>query len=319
MILRLSQKLAAKIKSGKLSDKPLDPNPYADWSCHLFTADRTQYILLSNTTSLYSCVMYGAGITDDSQFTERALSAIREFMEDDGQAFVYQQFIAPASSTVSFAKALNRSVTGSMTDLVKHSTYWLTEDEVSPHELGFRLNDIPMSALDYANPRERFNQLMPIKEIKVPIVRAKDQLPDEVSYPHLATFLRAGGTLEVGEDVSRSVSGLHSSPEADGFGRQEAIRRGINKLPSTRKQMNVLDGMVRKPLEAKLDTNASDHRTDLANSLPGHHRDVRLRLRAGHQEEGAEVSGFAVCHQSCGQPHLHANPVWYAEPAAGGS
>jgi hypothetical protein len=202
MILRLSQKLAAKIKSGKLSDKPLDPNPYADWSCHLFTADRTQYILLSNTTSLYSCVMYGAGITDDSQFTERALSAIREFMEDDGQAFVYQQFIAPASSTVSFAKALNRSVTGSMTDLVKHSTYWLTEDEVSPHELGFRLNDIPMSALDYANPRERFNQLMPIKEIKVPIVRAKDQLPDEVSYPHLATFLRAGGTLEVGEDVS---------------------------------------------------------------------------------------------------------------------
>jgi hypothetical protein len=32
---------------------PLDENPYADWSCHLFTADRTQYIILSNTASLY--------------------------------------------------------------------------------------------------------------------------------------------------------------------------------------------------------------------------------------------------------------------------
>lgn len=31
---------------------------------------------------------------------------------------------------------------------------------------------------------------------------AKDQLPDEASYPHLATFLRSGGTLVVGEDVS---------------------------------------------------------------------------------------------------------------------
>ena len=86
MILRLSQKLNTKIKAGKLTEMPLDENPYADWSCHLFTADRTQYIILSNTASLYSCVMYGKGITDDSRFIERALSTIREFMEDDGQA-----------------------------------------------------------------------------------------------------------------------------------------------------------------------------------------------------------------------------------------
>ena len=72
---------------------------------HLFTADRTQYIIMSNTPSLYSCVMYGKGITDDSRFIERVLSTIREFMEDDGQAFVYQKFIAPSSATVSFAKA----------------------------------------------------------------------------------------------------------------------------------------------------------------------------------------------------------------------
>ena len=56
MILRLSQKLATKIKAGTLPEKPLDENPYADWSCHLFTADRTQYIIMSNTKSLYSCV-----------------------------------------------------------------------------------------------------------------------------------------------------------------------------------------------------------------------------------------------------------------------
>jgi hypothetical protein len=165
MILRLSQKLATKTKAGKPPEKLLDENPYADWSSHLFTADRTQYIILSNTKSLYSCVMYGAGITDDSRFIERALSTILEFMEDDGQAFVYQRFIAPASGTVSFAKALNRSVTGSMNELIKFAKHWLIEDDFSPHDVGFKLNDILLSALArsksdfYWKPREAFKQL----------------------------------------------------------------------------------------------------------------------------------------------------------------
>jgi hypothetical protein len=44
MILRLSHALGSKIKAGTLQPMPLDANPYADWSCHLFTADRTKYL-----------------------------------------------------------------------------------------------------------------------------------------------------------------------------------------------------------------------------------------------------------------------------------
>lgn len=68
MILRLSHALGTKIKAGTLKPMPLDTNPYADWSCHLFTADRTQYILVANATALYSCVLYGQGITSESRF-----------------------------------------------------------------------------------------------------------------------------------------------------------------------------------------------------------------------------------------------------------
>ncbi|MCA9218155.1 MAG: hypothetical protein KDB27_34035 [Planctomycetales bacterium] len=32
--------------------------------------------------------------------------------------------------------------------------------------------------------------------------RARDQLGEEVTFPHLAAFLQSGGTLEVGEDFS---------------------------------------------------------------------------------------------------------------------
>ena len=39
-------------------------------------------------------------------------------------------------------------------------------------------------------------------ETEPSMIRAKDQLHDESSHPHLATFLRSGGTLAVGEDFS---------------------------------------------------------------------------------------------------------------------
>ena len=159
MIFRLSQKLNTKIEAGALQALPLDQNPFVDWSAHLFSADRTQYIILSNTASLYSSVMYGKGITNDSRFIERALGSIREFMEADGQAFVYHRLIAPSSGTIRFAKALDRSVTGSMNDLINHATMWLIEGELSPHVVGIKLNEIPFSSLKYLSPRVGFKKL----------------------------------------------------------------------------------------------------------------------------------------------------------------
>jgi hypothetical protein len=165
MILRLSQKLNTKIKAGKLVEMPIDVNPYADWSCHLFTADRTQYIVITNTLSLYSCVMYGKGVTDDSTFIARALDTIREFTADDGKQFIYRKFIAPSSATVSFAKALNPSVTGSVNDHI-HAAKLMLEDDMAPSDIGYRLNETPMSALDgpdgrkYGYPKDVFSNLL---------------------------------------------------------------------------------------------------------------------------------------------------------------
>ena len=166
MILRLSQKLCTKIKAGQLSEMPSDENPFADWSAHLFIVDRTQYILLTNTKSLYSTVMTGQGITNDSRFIERALSSIREFMEQDGHASVYDRCIAPAAKPVQFAKALSRAVTGSMNELVLAATYALQSGEVSPQTVGIKLNNLLLSAIatsksdKYGRPSEAFQVML---------------------------------------------------------------------------------------------------------------------------------------------------------------
>ncbi len=159
MIIRLSQKLNAKVKAGTLVARPLNENAFADWSAHLFVAGRTQYLLLSNTKSLYSTAIYAKGITTDNRLIGRAIEAIREFTEADDQAFIYQRLIAPNCGTISFAKALDRSVTGSINDLVYHATVLLTEGGLSPFDMGFKLNGIPLSMLAYGTPRTAFKAM----------------------------------------------------------------------------------------------------------------------------------------------------------------
>lgn len=171
MIIRLSQKLCTKIKVGKLKEMPLDENPYADWSANLFVVDRTQYIILSNTASLYSCVMYGKEIKNDNWFIQRSLNSIREFMEADGCEEVYLNQIAPSTRTMSFAKALNRQVIGSMNELVMSASSVLESEEVSPFEIGFGINDLLLSAIatkedhGYSTPKIAFQRLA-TREVK---------------------------------------------------------------------------------------------------------------------------------------------------------
>jgi len=110
--------------------------------------------------------MFGRGISNDSTFIVRALSTIREFMSADGNESVYNTCIAPSSEFVTFAKALNRTVTGSMNDLIHGAKLYLEMDN-SPHDVGFQLNTTPLSALEnsdgqkYASPNEVFLQLKP--------------------------------------------------------------------------------------------------------------------------------------------------------------
>lgn len=159
MVIRLSQKLSTKIGETPKKVLPLDQNPLADWSGHLFTADRTQYVIVTNTASLYSAIFYGRGVTDGSRLIQRGLESVRDVMVDDGLGFLYLRLVAPSSASVLFSKTLNRSVTGSMNDLINCAKVWLTEEELSPFDASFKLNEMPMSAIKYANPRDALMSL----------------------------------------------------------------------------------------------------------------------------------------------------------------
>jgi hypothetical protein len=159
MIIRLGTTLAKKIKEYDLPSLPADPSPFADWTARLFTADRTQYILITNSVSLYSVVVYGRGVTNDNAMIHKMTDMMRDVMEEDGFRLLYEKQVAPQTASVSFSKAVNRSVIGSMNQLILEAKWRLTEEEISPYDLSFGLNQTPLSYLRYLNPRKAF-QLM---------------------------------------------------------------------------------------------------------------------------------------------------------------
>jgi len=159
MIFRLTQKLAKKFKLPPLPAQPKGQNPFIDWTAHLFTAERVQYIIVTNTASLYSLVMYGRGITDDNEFIQSTLSFMRDIMTDNGCEFIFRRLIAPHTTRLSLAKATNRHVIGSMNELIFEAKLYLTERQMSPFETSRQINETLMSYLGYNSPKEAFRQL----------------------------------------------------------------------------------------------------------------------------------------------------------------
>src|SRR6516164_5963664 len=132
MIFRPSQTLASKIKAGSLAAHSSHSNPFADWTARLFLADRIQYVLVTNTQSLYSTLFAAKGMTNQHLFIQRATICLVGAMSADLPALDFDRLVGDGATSAQFAKALNRSVTGSMNDLVFHATLMLTEHRLSP-------------------------------------------------------------------------------------------------------------------------------------------------------------------------------------------
>jgi hypothetical protein len=162
MIFRLTLKLAKKIALDPLPVLPYDKNmdPLLDWNAHLFTVRRTQYILVTNTESLYSMVMHGRGITNDRQFIESVRSGLKAFMATQGHQDLLEKYLASRDQGLFFSRITDRRILGSMNDFIFQSKIRLEEGQQTPFDVSFYLNETPMSYLKYRHPKEVFQKLL---------------------------------------------------------------------------------------------------------------------------------------------------------------
>jgi hypothetical protein len=162
MIFRLTAKLAKKIGLDPLPVLPCDKDkdPLLEWYAHLFTVQRTQYILVTNTESLYSLIMPGRGITTDRQFYQSFRANLQAFLAGQGYHSKGAMDLPSPDRDASFAKITDRRILGSMNDFIFQSKFRLEEGQLTPLDVSFYLNETPMSYLKYRSPKDVFQQLL---------------------------------------------------------------------------------------------------------------------------------------------------------------
>jgi hypothetical protein len=165
MLIRFTQKLSKKLKIGPLAKLADDPGPFIEWYANLFTAERAQYILITEAKSLLSIVIYGRGITDDTKFLKLWLDSTREYLSEIGKKFIFERIIGPRTGQFIYAKTANKSILGSMNDMVSMSKFMLPTRDMSPFDLSQMINETPFKAISFQRPLDAFDKLKCIRLI----------------------------------------------------------------------------------------------------------------------------------------------------------
>ena len=147
LIFRVTKKLAKKIKIIPAVAQPPHNDPFLDWTANLFMVSRWQCIILTNSASLYSVVIPGRGVPNEKAFVGQSLKALRKSMAFEGLASFYDIHIASYNDRITFCKAGDRRVLGSMNELVFQARCDLLERGYPLAQVNQRLNRIPMSKL----------------------------------------------------------------------------------------------------------------------------------------------------------------------------
>jgi hypothetical protein len=118
MIFRLTQKLATKLNLEKLPrTDTLDQGSV--WYGNLFRVGGVQYMILTESTTLYSFLFHGKGIVDGQALTHTAKKLIEAKFKEKGWMSILGSTISFDQSEPTFLAAQDRRVLSSQNDMVK--------------------------------------------------------------------------------------------------------------------------------------------------------------------------------------------------------
>jgi hypothetical protein len=159
LVVHATGKLARKLRVPELTAVASETRPHLVWYANVFTAERVQYILTTNAVSLYSVVIPGRRITDDTAYVTQFVQTLCEHLEDDGVEPIFERCIAPYTGDVILAKTVSRSVLGSMNDMVNSSKYLFARGDTTPWDVSKQINDTPYGGIGYGFPNKAFKSM----------------------------------------------------------------------------------------------------------------------------------------------------------------
>lgn len=155
MTIRPSRMLARRLGIGLPDHMPEVRDRLADWCVHEFRAGRRGYLLLCHTGSMYPVVASLRGATDGTRLKQRMVEALRDTLTGPVLGPLVSNDIEPRLGEVQFAPIPDRSVTGTMNDLIFAAKVGLNEGMSVP-DLSPWLAVTPLSILGMNSPNRVF-------------------------------------------------------------------------------------------------------------------------------------------------------------------
>jgi hypothetical protein len=159
MVFHFTHAMRKKFDCDEVTEFEVPTRPHLSWYLNTFTVNRVQYILATNAASLFSIVFFKRGVRDYGDLRSTFFMLLEDQLTGLDLKLIYERIIAPATGRVVVAKTFNRSVLGSMNDMVHAIKSLKAREELSPWELSNTLNSIHFSAIRYRTPHQCFPQL----------------------------------------------------------------------------------------------------------------------------------------------------------------
>ncbi|MBX3177152.1 MAG: hypothetical protein KF886_07325 [Candidatus Hydrogenedentes bacterium] len=159
MIVRLTPELGKRIGVSPAEMHPLNANPFADWSCHVFPAARSPHIVALNTASLYAVLFSGQRINRKNTFESALFGHLRDQIIGDGFEFLYRRLIDIQGGEIQYSRPLNPVLRGTIADLAELAAHYLETQRLAPRDVAERINTAPLAAIGHAHPRDAFRAL----------------------------------------------------------------------------------------------------------------------------------------------------------------
>lgn len=144
MVFRLTQKLSKKLHLG--------PLPRTDilevgsiWYANLLRAHGTQFIVITESLTLYSLLILGRGVVDGETFASVAYQTIRAKFEEQGWSRLLGSHVAFDTEAPIFLAAQDRSVIASVSEISRMARFELESSQRSIDAHTDWINQIPYS------------------------------------------------------------------------------------------------------------------------------------------------------------------------------
>jgi len=152
LTFRCTQRVLRRLGIETIADAPVSTTRLGDWYINLLLVRRHRLLIFVSEPTLLSVFV---PIKELSTLIPRFRRGLAEVLQALGAPTRAIEAEISDMETVAFAATVNRSVLGSMNDLIFQAKWELERDpQQMLLELGLRLSQIPCKPLGYRYPRE---------------------------------------------------------------------------------------------------------------------------------------------------------------------